>query len=162
MWPPSLSNSWWVSLVGYDNLSTNFTQSKILVTGWLVATTNWSWVRKSNLFALKEKRERVDSIAIKTIKTLTANTFISEFFHLWYVNLFLHLLFLMSYADLNIKYIPSGAPEWLSLLSICLWLRSWSRSLEIEPKIRLPAQQSLLLPLPLTPHVNVHAAARSL
>ncbi len=44
-----------------------------------------------------------------------------------------------------------GAPEWLSWLSVCLQLRSWSRGPGIEPHVRLPAQWgvcfSLLLSL---------------
>jgi len=44
-----------------------------------------------------------------------------------------------------------GAPEWLSRLSVCLWLRSGSQGSGIEPRIGLPAQRgacfSLSLPL---------------
>ena len=39
-----------------------------------------------------------------------------------------------------------GAPGWLSWLSICLWFRSWSQGPGIEPRVGLPAQQSLSLP----------------
>ena len=51
------------------------------------------------------------------------------------------------------KYMEKGAPGWLSQLSICLWLRSWSRCPGIKSCLRLPAHPgacfSLCLPLPL-------------
>ena len=53
----------------------------------------------------------------------------------------------------SIENAPSRAPGWLSQLSICLLLRSWSQSPGIKPCIGLPAQQracfalSLCLPL---------------
>ena len=34
-----------------------------------------------------------------------------------------------------------GAARWLSWLSLCLWLRSWSQGPGIEPFVGLPAQQ---------------------
>ena len=47
-----------------------------------------------------------------------------------------------------------GTPGWLSRLSVCLWLRSWSQGPGIKPHIRLPARWAcfclslcLLLPL---------------
>ena len=44
-----------------------------------------------------------------------------------------------------------GAPGWLSQVSVCLQLRSWSQSPRIEPHVRLPAQQRSLLLSPSAP-----------
>ena len=49
------------------------------------------------------------------------------------------------------EYNAVEGPERLSWLSICLWFRSWSQGLGIEPHVRLLIQQTLLLPLPLPP-----------
>ena len=52
------------------------------------------------------------------------------------------------------KVLCLGMPGWLSRLSICLRLRSWSWSPGIESHIGLPAQRGgLLLPLTLFPLV---------
>lgn len=59
---------------------------------------------------------------------------------------------------LLIKNLTEGASWWLSWLSICFQIRSWSHSPGIEPHFRLPAQQgayyslSLCLPHPLLVH----------
>ena len=43
------------------------------------------------------------------------------------------------------------APGWLSQLSICLWLGSWSQGPGIESRIGLPAQQEACFPLSHSP-----------
>lgn len=58
---------------------------------------------------------------------------------------------LLSWSKLDLlKCITPGAPGWLSQLRICLWLRSWSCGPGTEPHGGLPAQQRVLLSLPLS------------
>ena len=48
----------------------------------------------------------------------------------------------------NLKNL--GAPGWLSQLSVCFWLRSWSQGPGMEPQLgNLCSAGGLLLPLPL-------------
>ena len=49
----------------------------------------------------------------------------------------------------TIKRVGTGAPGWLSLVSICLQLRSWSQGPGMEQRIRLPAQWGVCFSLPL-------------
>ena len=49
-----------------------------------------------------------------------------------------------------VKSSSLGAPGWLSGLSLCLWLRSWSQGPGIEPRIGLSAQQGACFPLSLS------------
>ena len=45
------------------------------------------------------------------------------------------------------KEIMFGTPGWLSRISVCLWLRSWSQGAGIESGIGLPTQQGVCFSL---------------
>ena len=68
-----------------------------------------------------------------------------------------------SVIDQQIKITNNGAPGWLSWLSACLWLRSWSGGPGIEPHVRFPAPWGTYLLLPLLPaHALSHSASLTL
>ena len=52
-------------------------------------------------------------------------------------------------------------PGWLSWLTVCLWLRSWSWGPRIEPYVFLPAQQGVCFSLSLCPSPFVLSQIKS-
>lgn len=51
----------------------------------------------------------------------------------------------------SLRNIDMGAPGWLSQLTVCLQLMTWSQGRRMKPHIRLPAQQGVCLSLSLCP-----------
>ena len=56
------------------------------------------------------------------------------------------------------------APSWLSQLSICLWLKSWSQGPAIKPHthVRSPAQRGVCFSLSLWPSTHLYSLSLSL